>query len=186
MVRPLNAQQGEAAGVTVVKGDATDTRGEGRRILAHVVNDRAALWGAGFGLAVRKKWPHVQSAFREWATRNPDMFRLGNVFMSAVDQDVTAFQMICQHGYGPSPKPRIRYSALQSCLEQLAQHAIEERATIHMPRIGAGQAGGLWELIRQLVDELLCARGLRVTVYDLPEPPLRFGPRQSTLFDAKT
>lgn len=135
MIRPLTAQQGEAAGVTVVKGDATNPRGAGRRILAHVVNDKAALWGAGFGLAVRKKWPHVQAAFREWAAKNPDMFRLGNVFESSVDEQVTAFQMICQHGYGPSQKPRIRYSALQSCLERLAQEATEERATVHMPRI---------------------------------------------------
>jgi len=185
MIRPLTAQPREAAGLTVVKGDATETRGDGRRILAHIVNDKAALWGAGFGLAVRNKWPHVQKAFRDWATRNPDMFRLGNVFKSAVDRDVAAFQMICQHGYGPSQKPRIRYSALQSCLEQLAQEAIDEGATVHMPRIGAGQAGGSWGLIGQLVDELLCARGLRVTVYDLPESPLRVGPPQSTLFDGE-
>jgi len=185
MIRPLATPQGEAAGVTIVKGDATDTRGEGRRILAHVVNDKAALWGAGFGLAVRKKWPQAQTAFREWATRNPAMFRLGNVFMSAVDENVTAFQMVCQHGYGPSPKPRIRYSALQSCLERLAQEAIRERATVHMPRIGAGQAGGSWGLIGQLVDEALCARGLRVTVYDLPDAPLRLGARQAGLFDVK-
>jgi Zn-dependent peptidase ImmA (M78 family)/O-acetyl-ADP-ribose deacetylase (regulator of RNase III) len=185
MIRPLATPQGEAAGVTILKGDATDTRGEGRRILAYVVNDKAALWGAGFALAVRKKWPQVQTAFHEWATRNPAMFRLGNVFMSAVDKNVTAFQMICQHGYGPSPKPRIRYSALQSCLERLAQEAIQERATVHMPRIGAGQAGGSWGLIGQLIDEILCARGLRVTVYDLPDAPVQFETRQAGLFDAK-
>jgi hypothetical protein len=43
MIRPLSARQGKATGVTIVKGDATDTRGEGRRILAHVVNDKAAI-----------------------------------------------------------------------------------------------------------------------------------------------
>jgi Zn-dependent peptidase ImmA (M78 family) len=187
MVRPLASQQvNAAAGVTIIKGDATEPRGEGRRILAHVVNDKAVLWGAGFGLAVRKKWPHVQTAFREWATKTPDMFRLGNVFMSEVDENVRAFQMICQHGYGPSQKPRIRYSALQSCLERLVQVALEEGATVHMPRIGAGQAGGTWGLIGQLVDELLCARGVRVTVYDLPGAQLQSGPRQPTLFEVKT
>jgi hypothetical protein len=114
------------------------------------------------------------------------MFRLGSVFMSSVDQDVTAFQMVCQHGYGPSPKPRIRYSALQSCLERLAQKAAEEGATVHMPRIGAGEAGGSWGLIKQLVDEILCVRGLNVTVYDLPDQTSRLGPRQSALFDVET
>lgn len=185
MVRPVAAQPGEAPGVTIVKGDATEIRGNGRRILAHVVNDKAALWGAGFGLAVRNKWPQVQTAFREWATRNPGMFRLGNVFVSAIDDNVTVLQMICQHGYGPSSKPRIRYSALHSCLEQLAAKAMKERATVHMPRIGAGQAGGSWGLIGQLVDEALCARGLRVTVYDLPNSPRQLGPRQAGLFDLR-
>ena len=184
-VCPFAPQKGEVAGMTIVKGDATDPRGEGRRVLAHAVNDKAALWGAGFGLAIRKKWPQVQTAFREWATKNPTMFTLGNIFMSEVDNNVTAFQMICQHGYGPSPTPRIRYSALQSCLERLAQKAIEERATVHMPRIGSGQAGGSWGLIEQLVDEILCARGLSVTVYDLPDAPLEFGTRQAGLFDMK-
>jgi O-acetyl-ADP-ribose deacetylase (regulator of RNase III) len=182
MVRPLAPQQVKAAGINIVRGDATEPRGQGPRILAHVVNDKAALWGAGFGLAVRRKWPHVQTAFRDWATKNPANLRLGNVFMSTADRDVTAFQMVCQHGYGPSPKPRLRYSALQSCLEQLARSAEEQRATIHMPRIGAGQAGGLWGLISQLVDEVLCSRGLRVTVYDLPEFAGQSGPAQSSLF----
>lgn len=185
MVRPLTAPKTTPAGIEVVKGDATQLRGEGRRILAHVVNDKAALWGAGFGLAVRKKWPHVQTAFRDWAASGRDNLRLGNVFKSAVDQHITAFQMICQHGYGPSPKPRIRYSALRSCLEQLAQFAAEESATVHMPRVGAGQAGGAWGLIGQLIDETLCARGLRVTVYDLPEAADQSGPRQVSLFDRR-
>jgi hypothetical protein len=55
MVRPLPAPTATPAGIEVIKGDATRLRGEGRRILAHVVNDKAALWGAGFVLAVRKK-----------------------------------------------------------------------------------------------------------------------------------
>ncbi|MCW5550885.1 MAG: ImmA/IrrE family metallo-endopeptidase [Verrucomicrobiae bacterium] len=185
MVRPLAAPTATTAGIEFIKGDATQPRGEGRRILAHVVNDKTALWGAGFGLAVRKKWPQVQTTFQNWAAAERDNLRLGKVFMSAVDQQTTAFQMICQHGYGPSPKPRIRYSALRSCLEQLAQFAVEQRASVHMPRIGSGYAGGAWGLIGQLIDETLCARGLRVTVYDLPESPGQFNPKQSSLFDRR-
>ena len=37
-----------------------------------------------------------------------------------------------------------------------------------MPRIGTGQAGGNWELIRDLVDEHLVRRGTPVFVYALP------------------
>jgi hypothetical protein len=41
-------------------------------------------------------------------------------------------------------------------------------ASIHMPRIGSGLAGGSWEVVEEIVEETLCRQGLRVTVYDLP------------------
>jgi len=185
MVRPLDARPSDVPKLTILKGDATEPRGTGKRIVAHVVNDKASLWGAGFGLAMRRKWPVVQDRFREWAESNRRAFRLGNTFQSNIDSEVSAFQMICQHGYGPSQKPRLRYSALQTCLEKLAHEASRIRASVHMPRIGTGQGGGAWGLVQQLIDEILCANGLNVTVYDLPDGPVPsgIGQRQTSLFD---
>ncbi|RAJ47078.1 hypothetical protein K353_00279 [Kitasatospora sp. SolWspMP-SS2h] len=40
-------------------------------------------------------------------------------------------------------------------------------ASVHMPRIGCGLAGGRWERIEPLVTDRLTARGVPVTVYDL-------------------
>jgi len=101
-----------------------------------------------------------------------------------IDEKTTIFQMICQHGYGPSPTPRLRYAALKTCLEQLANFAHETGSAIHMPRIGAGQAGGSWGLVQQLIDEFLCARGLQVTIYDLPQSATAVSPqKQAGLFD---
>jgi O-acetyl-ADP-ribose deacetylase (regulator of RNase III) len=184
MIRPLDGEHREVPQLTILKGDATEPRGNGKRIIAHVVNDKAALWGAGFGLAMRRKWSSVQEAFRNWATSNPRDFRLGNIFMSEIDAQTTAFQMICQHGYGPSQKPRLRYSALQSCLEKLGREAIKIGASIHMPRIGTGQAGGAWGLVQQLIDETLCRHGLKVTVYELPDAATMTKSPQLSLFDA--
>jgi hypothetical protein len=76
--------------------------------------------------------------------------------------------MIAQHGYGPSPKPRIRYSALKDCLADLAKAALELHATVHMPRIGTGYSQGNWSVIKELIDESLIRQGIDVTVYDLP------------------
>jgi hypothetical protein len=41
-------------------------------------------------------------------------------------------------------------------------------------------------LVQQLIDEMLCANGLNVTVYDLPGEPMTAGlrQRQTSLFDA--
>jgi hypothetical protein len=161
------AKSEDSSKMIFLDGDATEPRGEGPKILAHVVNDKTPNWGAAFGLEVRKKWPQVQETFREWAHQSGSL-RLGETFHSEVSPTLTVFQMICQRGYGPSMRPGLRYAALRSCLMQLADYALATHASIHMPRIGSGEAGGSWELIQQLIDESLSARGLKVTIYTLP------------------
>jgi len=179
---PLGSNEVQKPLLSFVRGDATDPRGDGLRVVAHVVNDKAFLWGAGFGLAVRKHWPEAQDAFVSWAQKHPAEFRLGNVYHAKVSSDLIFFQMIAQHGYGPSASARLRYGALRTCLQCLCNFAIENKATVHMPRIGAGQGGGAWGLIQQLLDETLCARGIEVTVYDLPEGTKGPAQLQESLF----
>ena len=79
--------------------------------------------------------------------------------------------MVAQHGYGPSDKPRIRYAALDACLRELADEARRLGASVHVPRIGAGQAGGRWPIIAEMIEMSLVDRGIDVTVYDLPGAP---------------
>ncbi|MEU2680946.1 hypothetical protein ABZ638_29070 [Streptomyces sp. NPDC007107] len=40
-------------------------------------------------------------------------------------------------------------------------------ASVHMPRIGCGLAGGTWARVEPLVTGRLVARGIEVTVYDV-------------------
>jgi O-acetyl-ADP-ribose deacetylase (regulator of RNase III) len=166
--------------INYVKGSATEPRGRGHKIIAQVVNNKAAIWGAGFARAVRSKWPEVQKNFAAWALVEHGRLKLGNSHLSSIDDSTDVFHMISQRGYGPSPKPRIRYSALKMCLERLAQLAVERNASVHMPRIGCGQAGGNWDIVSELIMYTLCERGVRVTVYDLPGT--EFIERQPTLF----
>lgn len=168
--------------ITYLRGDATSPRGNGHRILAHVVNDKAALWGAGFGLVVRKKWPLVQQEFVAWASNDRRHLALGNTQFARADAHLTICHMICQRGYGPAKSPRIRYSAMASCLDKLAEFASHTQASVHMPRIGCGEAGGSWGIIGELVEDKLCRRGLEVTVYDLPGAADRAVPPDPTLF----
>ena len=156
-------------------------RGMGPKILAHVVNDKTPNWGASFGLAVRRAFPSVQEEFRAWALKDPCRLKLGKVFITKVSNELHVAPMICQKGYGPSDKPRIRYAELKDCLQQVMAKALELHAAVHMPRIGSGEAGGSWGLIEQLVDENLCRYGVDVAVYELPgatNPPAT-----RTLFD---
>lgn len=182
-IKPVLPTTAALRRLNILRGDATEPRGLGVKVVAHVVNDKAPNWGRGFGFAVKQKWPEAQRRFREWAITSPRSFSLGNVFHSEVSpESLFVFQMICQHGYGPSPTPRLRYLILKSCLENLAKFAIEKGASVHMPKIGVGEAGGSWQLIQQMIDETLCARGIDVTIYELPSGSYR-QPPQRTLFD---
>jgi hypothetical protein len=47
--------------------------------------------------------------------------------------------------------------------------AREEKATLHMPRIGTGMAGGSWDRVEELLAIAFRELGLKVTIYDLPQ-----------------
>ncbi len=157
-----------------VKGDATKPRGTGNKIIAFVVNDTTPRWGAGFALAVRKKWSFVQNHFIRWAEENPHDFKLGAVKSLDIDEVTSILTLVSQHGYGLSGKPRIRYGHLQNCLDKLADIAKEKFASVHMPMIGSGQAGGNWSIILEMIKETLSKKGVEVTIYELPnQKPLK-------------
>jgi hypothetical protein len=107
---------------------------------------------------------------------------LGDVFFTEVEPEMVVCQMVCQHGYGPSDRARLRYAELKECLKALRDKAISDKASVHMPRIGSGEAGGSWNLISALIDEVLCAAGVSVTVYDLPNRQNKMQAQQN-LFD---
>lgn len=169
IARSKRAKPTRIASLTHLRGDALEPRGTGRCIIAHVVNDKTPNWGAGFGHAVKRKYPSVQKEFREWATFNPANLALGNIYVSTVSKDLAIVQMIAQRSYGESARPRIRYQALENCLEKLKGVAVDQRASVHMPRIGTGYAGGNWGYIMELIDEFLVKPGIEVTIYTLPD-----------------
>jgi O-acetyl-ADP-ribose deacetylase (regulator of RNase III) len=76
--------------------------------------------------------------------------------------------MVAQAGFGESAEQRLKYSALAECLDSLARRAASSGASVHMPRIGAGQAGGIWRLVADEIDAALCRRGVSVVVYTRP------------------
>lgn len=56
----------------------------------------------------------------------------------------------------------MRYAALGA----VAAKAGEPGASVHMPRIGCGLAGGTWAGIEPLTERRLISAGIPVTVYD--------------------
>ena len=67
---------------------------------------------------------------------------------------------------GRSTGAPVRYEAIEQCLTQLAIEAKSLNASVHMPRIGCGLAGGKWELIEPVIERTLSANDIDVYVYD--------------------
>jgi O-acetyl-ADP-ribose deacetylase (regulator of RNase III) len=166
-----SATVGDVAGeIKYVVGDATAPNGVGPRIIAHVCND-AGGWGKGFVVAVSRRWQEPEAAYRSWYREKAvNDFALGAVQLVPVGEDLFVANMIGQHGYRPSPgDPPIRYAAIGTALAAVGEQALDLGASVHMPRIGRGLAGGRWELIEPLIEEHLTCRGIAVTVYDLQQ-----------------
>lgn len=152
-----------------VRGDATQPRAV-PAIVVQVVNNKALTWGGkGFAVAVRRKWPSVHDDFRDWARRG---LRMGDVRLAPAGGRVLVASMVAQSGYGPSRHPRIRYAALRKALGTVTQTALDADSTLHMPRIGTGEAGGAWPIVEELIRDECNVRGVSVTVYDLPGAPI--------------
>ncbi len=153
--------------ISYLKGDATCPQAKGVKIIAHVCNDRGG-WGKGFVLAISRRWPEPEEAYRQWyGTRNKNDFGIGAVQFVQVEEYVWVANMVAQHGMmGSSRTPPIRYEAVEECLARVAQKAQELGASVHLPRIGCGLAGGKWELIEPLIKKTLCEKDVPVTVYD--------------------
>ncbi len=149
-----------------LKGDATQPDHAGIKFIVHVCND-IGKWGKGFVLALSRRWDEPEMNYKSWYILGT--IKLGRVQLVQVDSEIIVVNMIAQHGIrkqgNHSP---IRYDALETCLEKIDLF-IKDRypeATIHMPKIGAGLAGGDWPVIEQIIQEKLMDQ--EVYVYTLP------------------
>jgi O-acetyl-ADP-ribose deacetylase (regulator of RNase III) len=136
-------------------------------MLIQIVNDGAFTWGGGgFAAAVKQRWPLAQKMYASQITTDRSKLRLGSIVVCELEPDVTLTSLVAQHGYGPSPRPRIRYGALRDCLLRVFDMAKTLNASVHMPRIGTGLAGGSWAVVEEIINETLTRMGTSVFVYD--------------------
>lgn len=152
--------------IRYIKGDATDPSTVGTQIIAHICNDIGG-WGKGFVLAISKRWKKPENDYRDWY-KSGTHFNLGEIQMVQVEEDLWVCNMIGQHKTVTTSKeiPPIQYEAVESCLKKLVDEALSLKASIHMPRIGCGLAGGKWEEIEPIIQSTLLEDGIEVYVYD--------------------
>ena len=152
--------------ISYLKGDATQPVGEGNKIIAHICNDVGG-WGKGFVLAISKKWKEPAKRYKDWHKSQED-FALGKVQFVQVEDNVWIANIIGQRDIRPNKDkvPPIRYSAVKIGMLEIAKFAKEINASVHMPRIGCGLAGGKWESIEPILNNKLVSFGIDTYVYD--------------------
>lgn len=154
--------------IRYLRGDATKPLGppSESKIIVHVCNDEGK-WGKGFVLAVSKRWKAPELAYRAAFSAGSAPL-LGEVQFVLVEPKLEVANLIGQHGIARRGQrvPPIRYEAIRTGLNTVAMRAKEVGATVHMPRIGCGLAGGRWEDIEPIIEETLIGAGINATVYD--------------------
>lgn len=157
--------------INYLKGDATTPFGKGNKIIVHICND-IGKWGKGFVLSISKRWSQPEREYKTAFSQTPTP-SLGDVQFVVVSDNITVANLIGQHGIKKKgrlseSRPPIRYKAVRRGLEKVADYTLKNNASVHMPRIGCGLAGGEWTKIEAIINENLCNSGIIVNVYDYP------------------
>ena len=118
-------------------------------------------------MAISKRWGESEKKYREWYN-SKENFILGQCQFVKVENDLWVANLIGQHKINKDENgnPPIRYDAIEEGLHKVAQFAIEINASVHMPRIGCGLAGGTWDKIEPHIISSLVKDGIETFVYD--------------------
>jgi O-acetyl-ADP-ribose deacetylase (regulator of RNase III) len=175
--------------IKYVMGDATQPISSAPlQLLVHCCNDQG-FWGRGFVLALSDRWSRPEHYYRLWSKginetppsihpyirselakvyQPPECkpFALGRCQFVPVEYNLMVVNMVGQHDVRwKDGKPPVRYDAIRSCLQEVAQYALLHGADVHGPCFGAGLAGGTWATIDGIIQEELCAKDIDVTIY---------------------
>lgn len=136
--------------INYLVGDATSPQTDGSFIITHIVNDKGG-WGAGFVLALSKKWSQPEREYRAWSKTKR---KLGNVQFVVVGTNQIVANLVGQEDtvYSKEGVPPVRYSAILVGLEKVFKQAKSMNASVHMPRIASGLAGGRWSIIEKVIE----------------------------------
>lgn len=161
--------------IQYLRGDVTKPQGDGNIIIVHICNN-VGRFDAGVAAAIARRWPEAKMAYLRWSDNSSGDFRLGEVqFVTTAGfamegEKLVIANMLAQEGLREQDKRiPLRYDALESCLWKVCEEAKRLNASVHMPRIGTGRAGGYWSRIESIVVHNLCWHDVSVFVYDFSQ-----------------
>ena len=139
--------------------------------ICHIVNDLGA-WGSGFVIPLGKKYPKSMEQY----LNHYNNYKLGDCQVVNVNKEpeTSIVNMFAQKGISNYKNKQyykpFQYGYFASCLLYLTQITHTDD-NILMPLVGAGLGGGNWDIIEEIIDNLL--GNYDVTIFQLPGQEVR-------------
>lgn len=139
--------------VNTVQGDLIKLFEDGEfDLIAHGCNCYHTM-GSGVAGQLVKKYPNVLTIDRI-RTAYGDPMKLGNFTMFKPEKDANRyiFNLYTQFDYGTDSR-KVEYAAVRDCFIKLDRSYSFMRKPLAIPMIGAGLAGGDWNLISTIINK---------------------------------
>lgn len=143
-------------------------------VLAHCANCYCTF-GSGVAPQIKKAFPEAYAADCE--TVSGDMQKLGTftkAFNNAYTEPLMIYNLYGQGGYGKRKTGGrdLDYDAIYNALDSMKNDLLVQKdvfpdyqISIGLPCLGAGLAGGDWDIIEKMIEKTLCSANFDVTVY---------------------
>lgn len=155
-----------------VTSDIVKSKNSGTSIIIPHVCNNIGLFGAGFAACVKNHFPIVSTNFELLGSKA----KLGYVQYITTYKDMTHHHeliianMIAQNGVVGYKNPRpLNYEALVKCMTDVREFIhkkSKDNIEIHCPKFGSGLAGGNWNFISELIEDIWY--DTNVVVYGYP------------------
>lgn len=123
-------------------------------IIVHGCNAQGRM-GSGFAKELRDRFPEAYGAYM--AHHKQYGLTLGTNVPYTVSKNLVIMNAITQEFYGYDGAKYVSYDAVASCFEEINNLSLKLQedgtvVSVHYPMIGAGLAGGQWDIIEAIIE----------------------------------
>lgn len=146
-----------------IEGDLIEAAIKGEYdVIAHGCNCFNTM-GAGIALTIKNIFPEAYALDRR--TVSGDAAKLGTIVHTNPNVKPIVINCYTQYAFGSKTNPiAADYDAIRSCMKTIKGKFTGKK--IGLPLIGAGLAGGDWEVIKLIIQEELIDEDVTVVIWN--------------------
>lgn len=133
------------------------------KCIVHGCNAQGVM-GAGVAKIIRERYPKAYERYRNEYELHQHL-KLGTL-VTVPCEDRIIINAITQDSYGNNGSRYVSYDAVSECMKRIDRHyELYGTTEVAMPKIGAGLAGGDWNVIAAIIESEL--KTVKPIVYEL-------------------